>query len=164
MASLIVNKKHLLLKMQGKGGWTYTLVEGVDDKYKGRGGLVKVSGTIDGYELKEYNMFPMKNKPGTYFMPVKGTIRKVIKKEEGDMVHLVLYALQEQSDVREEFLLCLDDNPEAKKAFQLRAKHEQEALTNWVCNAKSEDAKVGRILKVLVWLETGFDFKLLAEH
>jgi hypothetical protein len=50
---------------------------------------VKVKGSIDSVELKNYRLIPMGN--GTLFLPVKAEIRKKINKKEGDFIHVILF-------------------------------------------------------------------------
>ncbi len=88
----LVNRKYLLEKYPGKGGWTYAAIPEVKPNKEKPFGWVKVSGTIDGYEIKDYHLMPMGN--GDLFLPVKASIRKKINKHMGDFVHVVLYAEQ----------------------------------------------------------------------
>src|SRR5690606_11351229 len=85
----LVDKKYKLEKYPGKGGWTFARIpEVMQDKNKPFG-WVKVRGTIDGYEIKKYNLAPMGD--GKLFLPVRAEIRKKINKKEGDIVHVILY-------------------------------------------------------------------------
>jgi hypothetical protein len=45
-----------LEKIPGKGGWTYVRLPGLSSDYRGKFGTVKVSGTIDDYELLNYGL------------------------------------------------------------------------------------------------------------
>lgn len=87
----LINKKFRLEKMPGKGGWVYVLLPRVLEKNEHLPfGWVKVKGTIDGYPFDNYPIMPTKE--GQLFLPVKATIRKAIGKNEGDLVHVILYA------------------------------------------------------------------------
>ena len=59
---------------------------------------------IDGYELKQYKLMPMGDK--RLFLPVKAAIRKKIKKEVGDYVHIILYADETPTEIPEEIMEC----------------------------------------------------------
>jgi hypothetical protein len=85
----LINKKYLLEKFPGKGGWTFAQIPGIPQNKKAHFGWVKVKGTIDGFEIKHDHLMPMGN--GMLFLPVKSGIRKKINKKEGDWVHVVLY-------------------------------------------------------------------------
>lgn len=61
MEKLLVNKKYLFEKFPGKGGWTYaTIPEDLQDK-RAHFDWVRVKGSIDGYEFKNYHLMPMGN-------------------------------------------------------------------------------------------------------
>lgn len=70
----LVNKKYLLEKFHGKGGWTYARIPEILQNKKNTFGWVKVKGSIDGYEIKKCHLMPMGN--GKLFLPVKAAIRK----------------------------------------------------------------------------------------
>ena len=52
---------------------------------------------------------------GQMFLPVRVEIRKKIKKEAGDWVHIILYPDNEPLVTPEEMWLCLEDEPKAMK-------------------------------------------------
>src|SRR5690349_21153929 len=105
MEKPLVNKKYLLKKFQGKGGWTFAELPEVTKSKNNSFGWVKVRGTIDGFEIRKYHLMPIGN--GKLFLPVKAEIRKAIKKEAGDRVHVILYPDNEPLEVPDEMLLCL---------------------------------------------------------
>lgn len=147
----LVNKEYLLEKYPGKGGWTYAaLPEVLQDKHAPFG-WVKVKGSIDGFEIKKYHLMPMGN--GKLFLPVKAEIRKKIKKQAGDYVHVILYLDNEPLDIPEELLLCLQDDTEAFQFFKTLNESEQLKYIKWIYSSKTEQTKVDRIAKTLDRLE-----------
>lgn len=153
----LVNKKYLLEKFQGKGGWTYAQIPEILQNKNSRFGWVKVRGTIDGFEIKNYHLMPMGN--GKLFLPVKAGIRKKIGKKEGDHVHVVLYADNLPVEIPEELKLCLSDEPDAYETFLTYSDGEQKAFIEWIYSAKTDETKVERISKTLDKLARGQKLK-----
>lgn len=144
----LFNKTVLLEKFPGKGGWTYAKLPGVSIVKTNPFGWRKVSGLIDSYELKDYKLLPLGN--GDLFLPVKAEIRKLIKKEAGDKVKVILYDEEIIHAVcLDDFMICLKEEPKALKKFKSLSKEEQNELTKWIYEAKTEDDKVERIGKVI---------------
>ena len=57
----LVNQDYLLQKFPGKGGWTYAEIPEVLQDKHAPFGWVKVKGSIDGYQFKNYRLMPMGN-------------------------------------------------------------------------------------------------------
>jgi hypothetical protein len=91
----LVDKEYLLEKLPGKYGWTYTVIPEILPDPNAPFSWVKVRGSIDGYEIKKYHLMPsggeMPSGKGNLFLAVKSEIRKKIKKQAGDYVHIILY-------------------------------------------------------------------------
>jgi hypothetical protein len=149
----LVNKKYLLEKFPGKGGWTFARIPEILQDKKAHFGWVKVRGTIDGYEIRKYHLMPMGN--GSLFLPVRAEIRKKIKKDAGDQVHVILYPDNEPLEVPEEMLQCLQDEPAALKFFQSLTESEQKFYIQWIYSAKKEETKVERLAKAINRLMQG---------
>jgi len=91
----LVDKEYLLEKLPGKYGWTYTIIPEIMPDPNALFNWVIVRGSIDGYEIEKYKLMPsggeMPSGKGHLFLAVKSEIRKKIKKEAGDYVHIILY-------------------------------------------------------------------------
>lgn len=149
----LVNKKYILEKFPGKGGWTFARIDEIPQDKKAHFGWVKVKGSIDGIEIKKYHLMPMGN--GKLFLPVKAEIRKKIKKEAGDTVHVILYADNEPLEVPKEMLLCLKDEPKALTFFNSISESERKYYIQWIYSAKKEETKINRMAKSINRLKNG---------
>lgn len=151
MEKPLVNNDYVLEKFQGKGGWTFARIPEVLQSKTTPFGWVKVKGTIDDYEIKNYRLMPMGD--GQLFFPVKAEIRKKIGKKEGDFVRIVLYPDNEPIEIPEELIQCLMDEPVAYSNFLSYTDGEKKAFIEWIYSAKTVETKVERIAKTLAMLE-----------
>ena len=132
----LVDKLYLLEKTPGKGGWTYTVIPEIPQDKHSPFGWVKVKGSIDGVEFKKHHLMPMGN--GMLGLSVKSEIRKKIKKEVGDYVHVILYLDDERLEIPKDLLVCLQDEPEALCFFNSLNENEQYCYIKWIYAAKTD--------------------------
>jgi hypothetical protein len=143
----IVNDTYTLEKFPGKGGWTYALLPHLTPNKKNPFGWLTVKGFIDSYELKQYKLMPMGN--GKLFLPVKASTRKLIQKQAGDQVKIVLYLDDSLTDIPEEFLLCLKDEPNAYENFIAFTDSEKKTYIDWIYSVKTETKKIERMAEAI---------------
>ena len=147
MKKPLIDKKYLMQRMSGKGGWSYIEIKEISPDHKAHFGMVRVKGYIDSYEIKQYNLMPMGN--GNLFLPVKAEIRKKIKKEAGDLVHVKLYLDASLLVIPQELIDCLNEYPKAMEFYESLTQSEKRLYLNWVYSAKQEDTKANRIVKMI---------------
>jgi len=143
----LVNQDYLLKKYSGKGGWTFAVIPEIPKDQHAWVGWVKVRGSIDGYEIKNYHLMSMSN--GMMFLPVKAEIRKKIGKNEGDWVHIILYSEQLPHVNYDDFMTCLQEDTIACQNFLNLPAGEQKAMTDWIYSAKNDELKVERMAETL---------------
>lgn len=143
----IIDKDLLLQKMPGKGGWTFVLLPDLKTEKRSWFGKSKVRGFIDDYELSDYNLMPFGN--GSLFLPVKSQIRKLIGKNEGDWVHVVLYSQDLPAVETDDFILCLGDEPAAYQKYMSLPAEEQKKLTDWIYAVKNDSLRIERMAQVI---------------
>ena len=150
----LVDGLYLLERFPGKGGWTYAAIPEVLQNPANPFGWVQVRGWVDGYELKKYKLMPMGE--GRLFLPVKASIRKKIRKEAGDQVHILLYPDNEPLEIPEEIIACFEqESPELYSTFQSYTEGEQKAYLDWIYAAKSDETRARRIVQMMDRLGKG---------
>ncbi len=96
---LIKDEKLELKHEPGKGAWTYHIQIPDTKHIVGKWGYLKVSGSIDGYQLESKNLFT--NKGQDKLLSVNSEIRKAINKGGGDVVTVSLYLLVPEDQITE---------------------------------------------------------------
>ena len=148
----IVNQSLLLKKYQGgKSSWIYAKIPVIRQDNHSPFRWVRVRGTIDDFEIKNYHLMPMKD--GNLFLPVRAEIRKKIGKKEGDYIQVVLYPDNLPAEIPEELRLCLLDEPIAYETFLSYTDGEQKAFIDWISSVKKIETKTERIAKAINMLQ-----------
>jgi uncharacterized protein DUF1905/bacteriocin resistance YdeI/OmpD-like protein len=157
VAEYIINKEYKLQKFEGKGGWTYALIPEIAQNKKNPFGWVTVSGFIDDFKLTHYKLMPFGN--GKLFMPVKASTRKTIGKQAGDIVQIRLYVDSSPIKIPEEIIECFkNESPNVYNTFIDFSESEQKVYIDWIYEAKKEETKVERIVKMMERISEGKKF------
>lgn len=155
MGKLLVDKDYLLQKFEGKGGWTYVEIPEIPMP-KTSFGMLKVKGKIDNYEISNIRLMPLGN--GNLLLAVKAEIRKGIKKQAGDTVHIVLYEDNLPTQIPEELVLCMKFEDGVLDKFEKYSDGEKKAFVDWIYSAKTEQTKVDRMAKTIIMIQNGEKF------
>ncbi len=157
----LVDKKFLIEKRTAQSGfkfsdWTYIIIPDLPSTLKTRAGTIRVSGMIDSYKLKQYNLLPMKDE--SMLLPLKAAVRKKIGKKEGDLVQVVLYADDSPVVIPDDMAVCLMDSPGAYDFFLSLSESNQKYYIDWIEEAKKMETKVERISRAVDRLENKLKF------
>lgn len=147
MPNLIVNKKLLLKRFPGKGGWTYAEIPEVEHIDRSNFGWVKVMGSIDDYQISDYSLAPMKN--GRLFLPLRSELRRKLGKQAGDHIQVKLYKDDSPFVVPQEILECLLLEKVAYDKFLQLKDSEKRHLVKWIGSAKMDETKAERINQII---------------
>ena len=152
MNYIIENEKLTLQYIPGNGAWTYQLIIPNTKDIKGKWGDLKVSGTIDGFEIKNKNLGPMKNSDKK--MAINSEIRNAINKTGGDTVTVTLF-LENQNNKTDysEILDCFRD-AQVLPIFKKLQKKEQQEILNDISNVATIDQKAEKIVSSIEKLES----------
>ena len=149
----LVNKSYRLEKFAGKGGWTYAQIPEVLQDKNNPFGWIRVRGSIDNVEFTAYHLMPTGN--GKLFLPVKAAIRKQIKKQEGDCVHVILFRDDTPTQIPDELQACFDDVPGSYEKFSGYSRGEQKAFIDFIYSAKTDDTRANRIVQAINMISKG---------
>ena len=151
MPKPIVDKSFTIQKEDRAGGWHYVVIPGIRTKQSANAGLIRVKGSVDTYELRQFNLLPMKN--GDMLLPLKAPLRKAISKKLGDKVHVTLFLDKSPVHIPLEILDSLADAPVAHAFFFSLSDSNKKYYIDWVSEPKRIETKVNRIVKMIERLE-----------
>ncbi|MES2515842.1 MAG: YdeI/OmpD-associated family protein [Bacteroidota bacterium] len=143
MKKPLIDKIYTIDKFPGKGGWYFVVIKGIPASKKGKGGMVRVTGTIDDFAIEKYNLMPMRE--GDLFLPIRAEIRKLLKKKEGDKIHILLHEDNLPLTIPNELQLCFEDEPMAFTFYNSLTDAEQKQYLDWIYSAKKEETRINRM-------------------
>lgn len=128
-----------------KTGWSY--IEITTDQAEQLKPGTKISflvkGKLDNISIKSVSLLPMGG--GNFIIPLKGDLRKKLRKNEGAMLAVQLEADEVPYQINAEFLDCLNDLPEAAANFSKLPHSHQKYFSKWIESAKTDATKAKRI-------------------
>lgn len=153
MNYIIENESLEIQYIPGNGAWTYQLIIPNTRDIKGKWGDIKVSGTIDSFEIRNKNLGPMKNADKK--MALNSEIRNSIGKGAGDLVNVTLYLdnLNEQKAIESDMIFQCFKDADVFNLFEKLQIDEQNNIINDINSAVTENQKVERIVKFISKLE-----------
>ena len=131
----LVDKDYLLITIGDKCAWTCAEIPEIPMP-KTSFGMVKVKGKIDDYEFSGTNLMPMGN--GHVGLAIKSAVRKKIRKQAGDMVHITLYEDKTPLIIPEELILCMKNEEGVLEKFESYANGQKKAFIDWINSSKTE--------------------------
>lgn len=157
MHTSLLDKVLILERFPGKGGWTFVRLPEIKTPSGKTLGWDKVRVLFDDYEVSEMGLLSLGN--GQRFLPIKAEIRKFIGKQAGDQMRLQLFTLIQELDIRSEFLLCLEDEPEALSHFKNWKVLEREKYISWIEQGQNTEQQVERMANAVDRIASGLLFK-----
>lgn len=144
---ILIEAEFVLEKFPGKGGWTFARLPVEILASRNYFGMFRVCGRIDDFEFEGKHLMPMGN--GFVFLPISKPIRTAIGKEQGDTVRLTLMRDEVPSQIPNELIDCLKDDPGKLPLFQKLSDADQKRWMEYIYSANSPDVKADRIVKLL---------------
>lgn len=115
--------------------------------------MLKIRGKIDDYELSNVHLMPLGN--GNVFLAVKSEIRKNIKKQAGDTVHIILSEDKTPLIIPEELILCMKYEDGILQKFEAYSDADRRSFISWIYSAKTEQTIADRIAKTMAMVQKG---------
>ena len=153
MHFIVENEKLIIQYIPGNGAWTYQLIIPNTKDIKGKWGDLKVSGTIDNFEIKNKNLGPMKNADKK--MALNSEIRNSIGKGAGDFVNVTLYLENKNNEKTKEhemIFACFRDAEVLDFFKQLQVEEQNEIIAN-INSVATDNQKAEKIIKMISKLE-----------
>lgn len=151
----LVDKDYLLQKPEYKGAFTYVEIPEIP-MAKRPFGMLKVKGKIDDYEFENVHLMPLGN--GNLILAVKASVRKKIRKEAPDTVHITIYEDKTPLIIPEELLLCMEYEDGVIEKFKDYSDGQKKAFIDWINSAKTEQTRTDRIAKTIDMVQKGETF------
>ncbi len=155
MEYLVKDKILDLIYEHGKGAWTYHIQIPNTKHIIGKWGSLKVSGTIDNYQIDRINLFTIKGQDK--LISINDNIRKAINKSVGDKVTVTLYLLTSKEQITKKEILETFKESAVLKAFKKLIDKEQREIIGKIASTKSEDKQIKMILKYIDQLSKSND-------
>jgi hypothetical protein len=163
----MVTFKTTLLKFEKQGektGWTYIVIPAaIANQIKpDTRTSYRVKGKLDELLIEQVALLPMGE--GDFIIPINGTMRKAIRKEEGATIDVALILDTSAFKLSEDLLICLEDEPKALEKFNSLAPSHQKYYSNWIEDAKTIETKTKRISQAVWGLARDMDFGTMIRH
>jgi hypothetical protein len=141
-----------------KTGWTYVLVphEKAEQLKPGMRQSFRVKGKLDELPVEHLALIPMGE--GDFILPLKADMRRKLRKQKGATLQLSIEADDRPVPLSDDFLTCLEDEPEALAFFQSLTGGHQRYYSKWIEEAKTEPTKIKRIAQAVKGLSMKLDF------
>ena len=135
--------------MGEKTGWSYieipaAIAQQLKPGYKKS---FRVKGKIDDYQLSQTSLLSMGE--GDFIIPLNATIRKAIRKTVGATLIVSLAEDTSPFEYNQDFMECLQDEPEAITYFKTLPGSHQKYFSKWIDSAKTEPTRAKRIAQAV---------------
>ncbi|HEX8548518.1 MAG TPA: YdeI/OmpD-associated family protein [Cytophagaceae bacterium] len=135
--------------MGEKTGWTYIDIplDLAEQLMPNTRKAFRVKGKIDDHSFSGVSLVPIGE--GNYILAINATMRKAIKKQQGDKVLVKMELDLAEMTLSTDLLECLENDQEAKEYFFSLTKGHQRYFSNWIESAKTISTKTKRIAQSL---------------
>jgi hypothetical protein len=149
-------------KLEKVGSWTIVKAPFDAKKLFGSAGYIRVKGTIDNVPFN-ISLMPMGD--GVHCFPVKAKLRKLIGKDKGDSVTVILEKddTEPELEIPSELKQAFKASKEAKKMFDSYSFSMQREHCRYISEGKKSETRMNRAVATVVKLEKLF-FEKAGNH
>ena len=140
--------------MQKMGAWTVAITPIDVRAVFGKGGSVRVKGTIDGYPFGDTSLMPMRT--GEHCLAIRSDVRKAIRKEAGATIEIVLEEDFAELKIPAELKEAFKASPEAKKLFEAYSPSHRRNYIRYIDESKKKETREKRAVDSVLKLEKIF--------
>jgi uncharacterized protein DUF1905/bacteriocin resistance YdeI/OmpD-like protein len=132
-----------------KTGWTYIVIPAdiANKLQSGNRKGFRTKGKLDNHKFSGKSLIPTGK--GEFILTLDKGIRKAIGKRHGAMLEVQIEFDKSQYELNNEFMDCLNDEPEALKFFNTLTGSHQRYFSKWIESAKTEEIKAKRIAQAI---------------
>lgn len=148
-----MTKQKFKSKLEKVGSWTIVKVPFNAKKVFGSAGHSRIMGSIDGIPFKGLGLMPMGE--GVHCFPVKAELRKIIGKNSGDTVNVILEKDPEIPviEVPTELKEAFKASKEAKKMFDAYTPSMRKEHCRYIAEGKKKETREKRAVDTVLKLE-----------
>jgi hypothetical protein len=128
-----------------KTGWTYIVIPAaIANQLKPAfRKSFRIEGKIDEVKIEKASLLPMGD--GNFILALNKQLRNKIGKGVGATLKVQIQEDKRELDISSELLSCLEDEPEAYKAFMKMPPSHRRYYSKWITDAKTDQTRVKRI-------------------
>ncbi len=141
-----------------KTGWSYITIPSDIAELLNPGikKSFRVKGKLDSLIIEQQALLPMGD--GSFILPLKASIRKLIHKNKGAKLKVSLEEDKKPVKINEELIECLKDSPRAEKKFNTLPRSHQLYYSKWIESAKTIETRAKRIGLTILAMEKNMSY------
>jgi hypothetical protein len=147
-----------------KEGWICALIkhELAEQINPGKKTSFRIKGSLDDLAISQKALLPIGE--GDFVLPFNMHMRKTLRKDVGDKIHFKVELDSSEFQFSEDFLMCLEDDPQAMEEYSKLTPSHRKYYSNWIESAKTIETKTKRINQAIFGLANQMDYGAMIRH
>jgi hypothetical protein len=128
-----------------KTGWTYIVIPAASANQIKRDfrKSFRIKGKLDDVKIEKLSILPMGD--GDFILALNKTLRSKLAKGVGATLKVQIQEDKRELEILPELVSCLEDEPDAYKAFMKLPPSHRRYYSKWITEAKTDQTRVKRI-------------------